>query len=66
MRELQLAASVRLSPELIIPHKRALLFLLTGLGRRIARRPQRLQLTNSGFIHFDLSLPSTVSIPFEL
>lgn len=38
----------------------------TGLGCWIAQLPQRLQFTNSGFIHFDLLLPSTVSISFEL
>lgn len=39
---------------------------LTGLGWWIAGPPQRLQFTNSGFIHFDLLLPSTVNISFEL
>lgn len=60
------AASVRFGARLIIPNKKPLLSVHTGLGCWIAQLPQRLQFTNSGFIHFDLLLPSTVSISLEL
>lgn len=59
-------ASVRFASKLIIPNKKALLSVHTGLGCWIAQLPQRLQFTNSGFIHFDLLLFSAVSIPFKL
>lgn len=59
-------AVVRFGPELIIANKKASLSVQTGLGCWIAQLPQRLQFTNSDFIHFDLLLPSTVRILFKL